>query len=105
MVLIGLKTINTGIGTYDTDHSSVRHQRTDIIAGSPSDTKETLSELYHSMVKQAERSQNKLRKIEDELEYSNMSEAEYERKTTKLLTDIQILKYDRVLIVDGVILK
>ena len=105
MLLIGLKTDYTCVGVYDTDYSSVRHQQTDIIAGSPSDTKETLSELYHEMVKKAERSQNKLSKIEDELEFSNMSEAEYLRKTTKLLADIKILRYDRVLIVDGVILK
>ena len=105
MLLIGLKTDYTCVGVYDTDYSSVRHQQTDIIAGSPSDTKETLSELYHEMVKKAERSQNKLSKIENELEYSNMTEAEYLRKTTKLLADIKILRYDRVLIVDGVILK
>lgn len=105
MLLIGLKTDTTGIGTYDTDYSSVHHQQTDIIAGSPSDTKKTLSELYHEMVKKAEISRKKLSKIEDELEYSNMSEAEYLRKTTKLLADIKILKYDRVLIVDGIILK
>jgi len=105
MILIGLKTENTGVGTYDTDYSSVSHQRMDIIASSPNDTSETLAQLYHAMVKKGERSQEKLGEIEEKLEFSDMSEEEYEQKTTALLDDIKILKYERVLIVDGIILK
>jgi Ser-tRNA(Ala) deacylase AlaX len=105
MILIGLKTENTGVGTFDTDYSIVSNQRMDIIAFSPSDTSETLAQLYHAMVKKGERSKEKLIEIQEELEFSDMSEEEYERKTTELLADIKILKYERVLIVDGIILK
>ena len=105
MLLIGLKTEHTGVGTYDTDYSSVSHQRMDIIAGSPTDTSETLAELYQAMVKKGKESRKKLSKIEDELEFSNMSEDEYLRQTTELLADIKILKYERVLIIEGAILK
>jgi hypothetical protein len=34
-----------------------------------------------------------------------MSEDEYLLQTTELLADIKILQYDRVLLVDGIILK
>lgn len=105
MLLIGLKTENTGVGNYDTDYSMVSHQRMDIIAGSPTDTSETLAELYTSMVKKAKESNKKLTEIEDELEFSDMSEKEYEKIITKLRSDIKILKYERVLIIDGIILK
>lgn len=105
MLLIGLKTENTGIGTYDTDYTNVSHQRMDIIAGGPNDTKETLSKLYYTMVKKGKESREKLYKLEDEIEYLNITEEEYERQTDKLLSDTYILKYDKVLIVDGIILK
>lgn len=105
MLLIGLKTENTGIGTYDTDLASVSHQRMDIIAGSPVDTMEKLSELYNKMVEKGKESQKKLIKLQDELEYSNMSEKEYERKVNSFLSDIKILRYNQILIIEGVVLK
>jgi len=100
MLLIGFKTENTGVGA-----ATVSHQRMNIIAGSPTDTSETLAELYNAMVEKAKESQKKLSKIEDELEFSDMSEDEYLLQTTELLEDIKILQYDRVLLVDGIILK
>jgi len=105
MLLIGLKTENTSVVIYDNDLSSVSHQCMDIIAGSPTDTSENLSKLYTSMVEKAKESKKKLEKIDNELEFYNMSEEEYEKQTNKLRKDIQILKYERVLIIEGVVLK
>jgi hypothetical protein len=39
------------------------------------------------------------------LEFSDMSEDEFEKLESKLLSDIQILKYERVIITEGLILK
>ena len=101
MLLIGLKTENTGVGT-----ATVSHQRMDIIkdGGDTLYIKMMICE-YNAMVKKAKESQKKLSEIEAELEFSDMSEDEYLLQTTELLADIKILKYDRVLIVDGIILK
>jgi hypothetical protein len=105
MLLIGLKSETTSVGNTENNLSNVTHQRLDVICGSPTDTKETLSQLYHAMVEKGNESRKKLIKLEDELEYSNMSEKEYDNKSNKLLADTKILKYDRVLIIDGTILK
>lgn len=108
MLLIGLKEITTGTGHSEDDYSSVRHQHTDIIAGSPSDTAESLAELYHAMVKKAKTSQKKLEIIEEELEYREISNSEFaiiEEECDLLRKDTKILKYDSVLIVEGIILK
>jgi hypothetical protein len=112
MLLIGLKSETTGVGHTENDYSSVTHQRMDIIAGSPSDTKEDLAKLYHAMVAKGEDSRKKLLKLEQELEFSELSEAEndklsdaYSEVYPTLRKDTSILKYDRVLIIDGLILK
>ena len=105
MLLIGLKSETTGVGHTENDYSSVTHQRMDIIAGSPSDTKEDLAKLYHAMVAKGKDSQKKLVKLEDELEFSDISEAEYDKLSDAYRKDTSILKYDRVLIIDGLILK
>lgn len=105
MILIGLKSERTSVGNTEDNLSSVTHQRLDVICGSPTDTKETLSQLYHAMVEKGNESRKKLIKLEDELEYSNMTEKEYENKSNKFLADTKILRYDRVLIIDGTILK
>jgi hypothetical protein len=105
MLLIGLKSERTSVGTYDNDYSIVSNQRMDIICGSPTDTKETLAQLYHAMVIKGNESRKKLVRLEEELEFSNMSEKEFDRKSSKLLSDTKILKYDQVLIIDGIILK
>ena len=105
MLLIGLKSQTTVVGRSEHDYSSVTHQRMDIIAGSPTDTAESLSQLYHAMVAKGKDSQKKLAKLEDELEYSNISEAKYEKLSSTYSSDTKILKYDRVLIIDGIILK
>lgn len=105
MLLIGIRNITTSTGNTEDSLGHVTHQRVEIIAGSPTDTKETLSELYHSMVKKGNESRKKLIKLNDELEYSNMSEKEYYNKSNKLLADTKILNYERVIITEGLILK
>jgi hypothetical protein len=101
MLLIGFKTENIGVGA-----ATVSHQRMDIIkdGGDTLYIKMMICE-YNAMVEKAKESQKKLSKIEDELEFSDMSEDEYLLQTTELLADIKILQYDRVLLVDGIILK
>ena len=105
MILIGLKTETKGVGHSEDNYSSITHQSMDIIAGSPTDTKEDLAKLYHAMVAKGKDSQKKLVKLNDELEYSDISEAEYNKLSDAYRRDTSILKYDRVLIVDGLILK
>ena len=105
MLLIGIRNITTSTGNTEDSLGHVTHQRVEIIAGSPTDTKETLSELYHSMVKKGNESKKELGKLQDELEFSDMSEDKFEKLESKLLSDIQILKYERVIITEGLILK
>jgi polyhydroxyalkanoate synthesis regulator phasin len=105
MILLGFKSITSFTGSSENDLGNVTHQRVDIIAGSPTDTNESLSKLYHEMVEKGEKDLEELGKLEDTLEYSNLTEDEYNRKSSELLSSIQILKYDRVIIVDGLILK
>lgn len=105
MILIGLKNINTGVGRTEDDWSSVNHQQLDIIAGSPSDTAETLAELYHAMVEKGKDSQKKWSDLDDNLEFSDISEEEYEKLNSKYSKETAILKYERVLIIEGTILK
>ena len=110
MILIGLKNESSSTGSGE-DNYSVAHQRTDIIAGSPSDTAESLSQLYHAMVQKAERSRKALVELEDRIDAEAFSEHyeigayEYDELSSKYRKDMQILKYDKVLIIDGVILK
>lgn len=105
MLLIGLKTETTGVGHTENDWGSVSHQKMDIIAGSPTDTAQDLAQLYHAMVEKGKESQKKLEKLNDELEFSDMSEEEYDKLYLEYKTYIQILKYDKVLIIDAIILK
>lgn len=107
MLLIGIKDVTTstgGIGEYGL--GNITHQRIDIIAGSPSDDTETLSQLYHAMVKKGNESLTKLSKYRDELEFnSDITLEEWEKIEDELLKDIQILKYHRVIVMEGLILK
>ncbi len=105
MILIGFKTETTGVGHTEDSYASVSSQRMEIIAGSPSDTAEDLAKLYNTMVAKGKVSSKKLDKLNDELEFSDMSEDEYEKLSDEYEKDIRILKYDKVLIIDGIILK
>ena len=108
MLLIGFRNLTTGTGTSENDYSLVTHQRTDIIAGSPTDTTESLSKLYNTLIQKAEKSRAELIKLEDEMEWREVSNEEFakiEKKQDKLREDLQILKYDKVIITEGFILK
>jgi polyhydroxyalkanoate synthesis regulator phasin len=105
MLLIGLKNETTGVGHSENDYSSVTHQRMDIIAGSPQDTTKDIEKLYNDMVAKGKISQKELGKLDDNIEFSDMSEHEYNKLSSRLLADVKILKYDRVLIIEGTILK
>jgi hypothetical protein len=107
MILIGLKNESSSTGSGEGSYS-VTHQRTEIIAGSPNDTAESLAQLYHAMIQKAKDSRSKLDEITEELEWREVSNEEFEqieKKSNKLRQDLNILKYDRVIILDGVILK
>lgn len=98
MILIGIKSINTSTG----DYSSVNHQQTDVLAiGST----EELTESYNKAVVKGKESQKKLSELSDNLEWSNISMKEYDKLATKYIKDISILKYDKVLIIEGTVLK
>ena len=107
MLLIGLKNETTSTGHTEDNWGSVNHQRMDIILGSPKEnwSAEELTKAYHEMVKKGEKSWEKLAKLSEELEFSNMSEEEYERLHLEYSKDTKILKYDKILIIDGVVLK
>lgn len=110
MILIGLKNESSSTGSGE-DNYSVTHQRTEIIAGSPSDTAESLAQLYHAMVQSAERSRKALIELQDRLDAEafrgscEIGADEYDELCSKYRKDMQILKYNKVLIIDGVILK
>ena len=110
MILIGLTNESSRTGRTEDDYS-VTHQRTDIIAGSPTDTAESLSQLYHAMVQKAEESRRLLVELEDRLDAEEFSSRygigadEYDELRKKYKKDMQILNYEKILIIDGVILK
>lgn len=98
MILIGIKSITTSTG----DYSSVIHQQTDVLAQG---TTEELTESYNKAVTKGKVSQKKYSELADTLEWSNISEKEYDKLSTQYIKDIAILKYDTVLIVEGTVLK
>ncbi len=98
MILIGIKTINTSTG----DYSSVNHQQTDVLAQGST---EELTESYNKAVIKGKESQKAYSELSDSLEWSNISEKEYDKLSTKYIKDIAILKYDKVLIIEGTVLK
>jgi hypothetical protein len=110
MILIGLISESSRTGRTEDDYS-VEHQRTDIIAGSPSDTVESLAQLYHAMVQKAEESRKALVELEDKLDAEEFSihcgigADEYDELRKKYKKDMQILNYEKVLIINGAILK
>jgi uncharacterized protein YpuA (DUF1002 family) len=109
MLLIGLKSETTGVGHGEDNLSSVTHQRMDIIAGGENETIDTLTNLYNDMVKNGEKTKKNILKIQDDIDSDyNMTVDEYERheeKIARLRRNTEILKYDKILIVEGIILK
>lgn len=101
MLLLGFKTQRTSTG----DWSSVDHQSTHVILNEPNSTVVLLTKKYNEMVKKGEDSQKKLSELSDTLEWSNITEKEYDKLATKYSQDIQILKYDSILIIEGTVLK
>jgi hypothetical protein len=57
------------------------------------------------MVEKGNKSKKKLAKLYDELEFSDISESEFEKMENRLLSEIKILEYERIIIVEGLILK
>jgi len=98
MILLGIKTITTITGEY----SSVNHQQTDVLAIGNT---EELTEYYNKAVTKGKISQKKYSELADTLEWSNISEKEYDKLSTQYIRDIAILKYDKVLIIEGKVLK
>jgi hypothetical protein len=76
MILIGIKSLITSTG----DYSSVTHQQTDVLA--QGSTKE-LTESYNKAVTKGKQSQKKYSELADTLEWSNISEKEYDKLATK----------------------
>jgi hypothetical protein len=102
MILIGIKSITTGTGYTEQDYSQVTHQQTDVLAQG---TTEELTESYNKAVAKGKVSQKKYSELADTLEWSNISEKEYDKLSTQYIRDIAILKYDKVLIIEGTVLK
>jgi len=103
MLILGIKEEIQSVGTYDIDMHSVGTQRIDIIKIGNSFNE--LSDYYNESIKKGEKSKKKLSDLQDELEFSSMSEEEYDKLYDKYAKDIQILSYNRVIIVDGISLK
>lgn len=102
MLLIGIKSITTGTGYTEQDYSQVTHQQTDVLKEGSTDE---LKDYYTKAVAKGKVSQAKYSELADTLEWSNISEKEYDRLATQYIKDIAILKYDKVLIVEGTVLK
>jgi hypothetical protein len=105
MLLIGFRNINTSTGNTEDSLGHVTHQRVDIIADSHIYNTHTLRELYFSMLERAEESSKKLQKLRQDLEFSDMSIDEFEKLEDELLGHMQILKYHKVIVVEGSVLK
>lgn len=109
MLLIGLKSETTGVGHTEDNLSSVTHQRMDVIAGGENETIDTLTNLYNDMVKNGEKTKKNILKIQDDIDCDyGMSDEEFDRleeKIARLRRNTEILKYDKILIVEGIILK
>jgi len=103
MLILGFKTITKGLGRTEDDYSSVSHQRCEIITSGNS--QKELEDFYAQAVKKAQESKTKWMVLEDGLEYSDISEKEYERLDDKYRKETNILKYERVIIVEGTVLK
>lgn len=111
MLLIGFKNIVSTTARSKDDYSSVAHQKTDIIVGGPQYTSVDLSRIYNTMLEKAKESEKALFELEDKM--SDQAEAglcdigadEYDRLVHKYIEDMEILNYDIVIIVDGIILK
>lgn len=102
MILLGIKSITTGTGYTEQDYSQVTHQQTDVLAIG---TTEELTESYNKAVAKGKQSQKAYSELSDSLEWSNISEKEYDKLSTQYIRDIAILKYDKVLIIEGTVLK
>ena len=102
MILIGIKSITTGTGYTEQDYSQVTHQQTDVLREGST---QELTDYYKQAVIKGKESQKKYSELSDTLEWSNISEKEYDKLSTKYIKDIAILKYDKVLIVEGTVLK
>lgn len=62
-------------------------------------------EYYVKMAKEsAENARKAYRKLEDEIEYSDMSMKKYEQLCDEYLTKMRILNYEKLLIVEGIVL-
>jgi hypothetical protein len=64
-----------------------------------------VQQSYNKAVIKGKVSQKKYSELADTLEWSNISEKEYDKLSTQYIKDIAILKYDTVLIVEGTVLK
>lgn len=102
MILIGFKEDSTGVGHSESNHSIVQHQRTDVLAIG---TEKDLKRHYETLVKKGQESRLKLIELENNMEFIDMDDREYEKLYSKYQKDIQILKYDKVLIIEGTVLK
>ena len=102
MILIGIKSITTGTGYTEDNYSQVTHQKTDVLKEG---TTQELTDYYTQAVTKGKISQSKYSELADTLEWSNISEKEYNKLSTKYIKDIAILKYDKVLIIEGTVLK
>lgn len=67
-------------------------------------TEEELKAFVTNTKAEAIEARNELAKLEDNIEFTNLTEKQYEKKTTKLLKKIQILKFEKLIIVQGEVL-
>jgi hypothetical protein len=102
MLLIGIKNITSSTGNTEDNLGHVTHQRIDILAEGDA---ETLQNLYKEKVRKGEKSKKELVTLMDNLEFSDISEDEYEETESRLAAEVSILRYERVLVVEGFVLK
>ena len=98
-LILGIKQVTSGVGSHEGNHTSVTHQQIDVLVEC-STTDGAVTEL-RDRIKVAKENRKKLIKMEDDLEWSNMSEKEYERKYLKYSKYIDLLKYDKMIVIEG----
>jgi hypothetical protein len=102
MLLIGIKNVTTTTGNTEDSLGHVTHQRIDILAEGNS---KILQELYREKVRKGKKSRDELTALIENLEFSGISEDEYDDTTSRLAEEASILRYEKVLVIEGFVLK
>lgn len=104
MILLGLKRENAS-GTFEgTEGLQGISMAATTVKILKEGTEKELRKYVTEIKKNAKKAHDELRKLEDELEFSTMSEEKYDKLSDKYTEQINLAKFDKFIIVEGVVL-